>query len=176
MQRTVKRLALDGINSILFYNVEADVKDFSPTSTEETEKEFERTSEANEVAHIRTISVASCSPGNFIAVKVTGLVNPASLLAFNSYLGSHRQSLSKSIPETIQDASDHLSAHDFKELKRLHLRLERICTFAKDHDVKVIVDAEQTYFQRGIDALVLDMCRRTNTTPHNPVVYDTYQM
>jgi proline dehydrogenase len=52
-------------------------------------------------------------------------------------------------------------------------RLNAIFQYAQSHKVRVMVDAEQTYFQAAISRLCMESMRKYNTT--TPVVYNTYQ-
>jgi proline dehydrogenase len=58
------------------------------------------------------------------------------------------------------------------------VRLDKVCKFALQHRVRLMVDAEQSYFQPAIDYITLQMMRRYNiaTSPIGPIVYTTYQM
>lgn len=60
--------------------------------------------------------------------------------------------------------------HDFQQFKdRLNLIVEQ----AKMLNVRVLVDAEQSYMQMAIDHVVRDLQREHNQ--HHPLVYNTYQ-
>jgi proline dehydrogenase len=47
-------------------------------------------------------------------------------------------------------------------------------TVASKHKVPVLIDAEQTYYQKAIDFFALALSKRYNT--QDPIVYNTYQL
>ena len=52
-------------------------------------------------------------------------------------------------------------------------RVDAVCALANEKNVRLMLDAEQTYFQSAIDAIVLEMQKRYNTT--SPIIFNTYQ-
>ncbi|CAG0915950.1 unnamed protein product [Notodromas monacha] len=52
-------------------------------------------------------------------------------------------------------------------------RLRTVFEYAKERDVRVMVDAEQTYFQPAISRLTVEMMRKYNT--EKAIVFNTYQ-
>lgn len=55
-------------------------------------------------------------------------------------------------------------------------RLEKICEFAHEHHVGVMVDAEQSYFQEAIDHVAMNLQEKFNRCEdkeHSPTVYNT---
>lgn len=72
------------------------------------------------------------------------------------------------------DAKGVLSAIELEEFKRVELRCIRICSMAFERNVPVMIDAEETWIQRTIDELALDMMRKYNK--ERVIVYNTYQM
>ncbi|KAG5651290.1 hypothetical protein H0H81_009207 [Sphagnurus paluster] len=66
-----------------------------------------------------------------------------------------------------------LTPSDLAALRTLHTALRRICTRAASRGVRIIVDAEYTWYQPAIDALTLALTREFNV--HQPLVYGTYQ-
>jgi proline dehydrogenase len=53
-------------------------------------------------------------------------------------------------------------------------RFDTICKKAKEHQVSVLIDAEESWMQDAADALVTDMMQKYNT--EKPVVFNTLQM
>ncbi|TFK28355.1 FAD-linked oxidoreductase [Coprinopsis marcescibilis] len=81
-----------------------------------------------------------------------------------------------------------LSRDDIRDLRRLYDDLVRICHRAQERGVRVIVDAEYSWYQPALDALTLALMREFNAVPHpavsqqlgetkrlQPLVYATYQ-
>ena len=66
-----------------------------------------------------------------------------------------------------------LAQHELEKVWAMIARLERLAQLASERKVKLMVDAEQTYFQPAIDHLVLDLQRKYNKT--SPVIFNTYQ-
>ncbi len=63
-----------------------------------------------------------------------------------------------------------------KEEEQFHNMLSRmntIFTAAKEMDVRVMIDAEQTYFQPAISRIALEMMKKYNT--EKAIVFNTYQ-
>jgi len=66
-------------------------------------------------------------------------------------------------------------------LAALRQRVETLAAYAETKGVRLMIDAEQTYFQPAIDNCVLDLQQRFNGkrdaagTPKAPVIFNTYQ-
>ncbi|KAF8978042.1 hypothetical protein BGZ46_006866 [Entomortierella lignicola] len=77
-------------------------------------------------------------------------------------------------PETIPG----LSIEDLEDYGRLLTRMEKLCDQAEKSQTRLMIDAEQTYFQPAIDNVALYLQELYNRTPHadGPLVYNTYQM
>ena len=58
--------------------------------------------------------------------------------------------------------------------EKLKARFERICKFAYDHEVPLMIDAEETWIQQAVDEMVLDMMRKYNK--EKCIIHITYQM
>ncbi|KAJ6569316.1 FAD-linked oxidoreductase-like protein [Mycena capillaripes] len=129
----------------------------------------------------------------WVAVKITALLPDASaLIRLSSHILSTRPSTSA--PEVVfpgnPTASDldvlytpkapkgSLSDADLAILRELHADLEVICTRAKARGVRIIIDAEYSWYQPALDALTLALMRRFNalgTGTTQPLVYATFQ-
>jgi proline dehydrogenase len=70
-------------------------------------------------------------------------------------------------------AAKPLAASEVGELEGMVQRLEEIAGYAATKKVRLMIDAEQTYFQDAIDLMVKGLQRRYNTS--FPSIYNTYQ-
>ncbi len=117
----------------------------------ENEADFDHT--LNET--LNTIEKARIEPKNpFCVFKASGLAS--------NHLLEHLQS-GKVLTEEQSQA--------WERVKR---RVRRICQAAADNNIKVLVDAEESWIQQPIDALAYDLMRQFNT--NTAVIYNTYQM
>ncbi|CAO3672501.1 unnamed protein product [Umbelopsis ramanniana] len=81
--------------------------------------------------------------------------------------------------QVMMDAG--VSNEDLADFKHCIDRLERVCDLAKTKHVKIMVDAEQSYFQRTIDHIAMILQAKYNHRLNDddtsmPVVLNTYQM
>jgi proline dehydrogenase len=60
----------------------------------------------------------------------------------------------------LEPLIDSLSAEEEEQCKNMMRRLRSIVEHAKARGVRVMIDAEQTYFQPAIGRLVLEMMRK----------------
>lgn len=75
---------------------------------------------------------------------------------------------------TKVQAKETLSPGETEAFSHFHSRVEKICTRAHDYGVPVMVDAEDSWIQNEIDAIVYEMMKKFNTK--QPIVFNTYQM
>ncbi len=73
-----------------------------------------------------------------------------------------------------RDSKESLDDEETAEFKRISARINRICAFAHERSVRVMIDAEESWIQDSIDQLSLEMMRRYNQ--NSPIVYNTYQL
>jgi proline dehydrogenase len=71
------------------------------------------------------------------------------------------------------DAKEELSFEEKKEFERVKDRVRRICQTAYDLNVRVFIDAEESWIQQTIDDLSMDMMRLFNK--EKVIVYNTFQ-
>lgn len=118
---------------------------------EENEKSFDETT----LEILRTIERASESSDiPFSVFKVTGLASTELL-------------------EAIQ-IGDSLNKEQKAEFDRVLKRVDTLCRRAYERNVRIFIDAEESWIQDTIDTLAYEMMDRYNH--ERPVVYNTYQM
>ena len=69
---------------------------------------------------------------------------------------------------------DNLTEAEQDEWDRVIIRFDTVCKKAKDNDVAVLIDAEESWMQAAADTLVTQMMQKYNT--EKPIVYNTLQM
>ncbi|MFD2823606.1 proline dehydrogenase family protein [Lacinutrix iliipiscaria] len=67
-----------------------------------------------------------------------------------------------------------LTSDELEEWERVEARFDKVCKTAKEKDVVVLIDAEESWMQDAADDLVTKMMQRYNT--EKPIVYNTLQM
>lgn len=67
-----------------------------------------------------------------------------------------------------------LTAQEQVEWERIVNRFDKVCKLAKEKDVEILVDSEQSWMQDAADELCEDMMRKYNTDI--PIVYNTFQL
>lgn len=103
-----------------------------------------------------------------LSMKLTGLVTDAFVLARASdALARHEPGPAEVFPAWV------LSEGDQAVLAGLYEGMREIAGEAERHDVRLLVDAEQSWFQPAIDRLVEVLSQEFNTKA--PIVHNTYQ-
>ncbi|KAG0276207.1 hypothetical protein BGZ95_007842 [Linnemannia exigua] len=71
-----------------------------------------------------------------------------------------------------------LEKEDLDDYKRVLVRMEKLCDQAAVTQTRLMIDAEQTYFQPAIDSVALHLMENYNNKPHveGPLIFNTYQM
>lgn len=131
------------------FNVQT-ILDYS-VEGEETESAFERT--ADEI--IRTIENAKGKANMpFCVFKPTGIA-------------------SSTVLEKIQN-KESLSEEEKRSFEKTRQRFDRICSKGHAYKIPVLIDAEETWIQEPIDALVMEMMNKYNQ--EKAIVFNTYQL
>uniref|UniRef100_A0A336MZD8 Proline dehydrogenase n=1 Tax=Culicoides sonorensis TaxID=179676 RepID=A0A336MZD8_CULSO len=78
-------------------------------------------------------------------------------------------------PETgqMRRLISQISPKEEEMFRNMIRRLNNIVKIAQDLDVRIMIDAEQTYFQPAISRITLEMMRKYNT--QKAIVFNTYQ-
>lgn len=117
----------------------------------EAESDFENT--CNE-----TIDTIHKAKGNnkipFCVFKVTGLARLALLEKINSNIN--------------------LTENEIIEFEKVKARIEKICNTAFENNVKIFIDAEETWIQNPIDQMATEMMVKFNK--NEAIVYNTIQL
>jgi len=71
-------------------------------------------------------------------------------------------------------AKAQLSAAEQSEWERVHNRIDRICEAAHKHKVMVLIDAEETWIQGGVNELTEAMMERYNK--EEALIFNTFQL
>jgi proline dehydrogenase len=120
---------------------------------------------------IRVIDYAATQPNiPFMSVKVTGFARFGLL----EKLQRHMHDATGTLMVRYAAAQAKLDSVELAEWKRVVARMERITEAGQRHAVGVLVDAEETWIQDPVDAMVMDMMDRFNRK--KAVIYNTAQL
>lgn len=151
-----KRLGEFNVQVILDYGVEG----------KEGEDNFDHACEE----FIRVINYASTQPNiPFMSVKVTGFARFGLLEKMDSMMHATEGTLMKRYLKAI----DELQGEEKEEWHRVRHRVMRVCETGARKGVGVFIDAEETWIQDPVDALVILMMDTFNK--EKCVVYNTLQ-
>lgn len=151
-----KRLGEFNVQVILDYGVEG----------KEGENNFDHACEE----FIRVINYASTQPNiPFMSVKVTGFARFTLLEKMDSLMHASQGSLMKRYLKAIEE----LNNDEREEWHRVRHRVMRVCENGAEKNVGVFIDAEETWIQDPVDALVIIMMDTFNKK--KCVVYNTLQ-
>jgi proline dehydrogenase len=77
--------------------------------------------------------------------------------------------------EKVQEYNDSLNAEEKAAFERIRGRVDKLCKLASDLNVKIFLDAEETWIQDVIDDLSYEMMKKYNLGGKT-IVYNTYQL
>ncbi|KNC98955.1 proline dehydrogenase [Spizellomyces punctatus DAOM BR117] len=103
---------------------------------------------------------------------------------FSLYNSSASRSLIRPPIEPVTPDNQLISADDLDTTDLVIPDIDIVAQHARDLRVRILVDAEQTYFQPAIDDVGLNLCKKFNPPHHGPneagrrgpVLYNTYQL
>ncbi len=146
-EKTIQILSRYHVGTILDYSVEGEK---TQAAFDETEKET-----------IATLYKAGKNPVNipFSVFKTTGLA---------------QYSLLEKMSASLTNDAIKLSEKEKKEVERLKERINNICKVAFEQNVRIFIDAEETWVQDAIDAIAYEMMEKYNQ--EKVIVYNTYQL
>jgi proline dehydrogenase len=121
---------------------------------------------------IRVINFAATQPNTpFMSVKVTGMARFGLLEKIHALMN---QSGGDNLIQRYNDALFKLSADELNEWQKVVDRTVKICEAASKTSVGFLVDAEETWIQDPLDALIMLMSDQYNK--NKLVIYNTLQM
>ncbi|CAJ0909431.1 5352_t:CDS:2 [Entrophospora sp. SA101] len=142
-------------------------------------------------------TIASTQKNSFVAIKITGMLNPKILQNITTFLNLLDDNFDKfeingklnytnfqNIVKAIFLIVDH---DDFDGYDKMIKELDEIFNVAKSKDVRILIDAEQSYFQAAIDSIAMKFSKIFNYYGNynknsdgekysGPIVFNTYQM
>jgi proline dehydrogenase len=147
-------LAKYGVNVILDYGVEG----------KSDEESFDKATEV----FLKVIKYASSNEHiPFMSIKLTGIARFGLLEKLDA-------AAKEKLGYTGLLHTGILTEQEREELKRVKYRLDRIVQFAAESGVGVLVDAEESWIQDPMDALVAEMMEKYNKA--KAIVYNTFQL
>jgi proline dehydrogenase len=135
-------------------------------------KEGEAAFDNAQAEFIRVIKYAATQPNiPYISIKVTGFARFSLLEKMDELMHAHaKESLMKSYNAALKI----LPQNEQVEWERVVSRMQKVCAFANEARVGVLVDAEETWIQDPVDALTMLMMDVYNKTV--AVIYNTIQL
>ena len=153
-----RRMAEYNVKVILDYGVEG----------KEGEENYDQA--CNEF--IRVINFASTQPNvPFMSVKVTGIARFGLLEKLDTLMHAAEAT---SLVKRYHAALAELDAMESKDWQRVHERIKKICEAADKANIGFLVDAEETWIQDPVDALIMVMMDEYNR--EKLVIYNTVQL
>ncbi|KAG6848555.1 hypothetical protein H0H93_015963 [Arthromyces matolae] len=189
--------------ALFAYSVEVDENEATASGSSQKKGPSPHKRIVNEMIHCIDVAAdfedgisgkVSTGRRSWVAVKMSALLPDANvLIKFSSHLLNTRPKRpvaypgcphSSDLDVLNKSSTENLTPEDIEALRDLNSDLLRICERAQERGVKIIIDAEYSWYQPAIDALTLSLSRQFNklpsdynksTSPVQPLVYGTYQ-
>ncbi|KAK5852087.1 hypothetical protein PBY51_023588 [Eleginops maclovinus] len=115
---------------------------------------------------------------NWISGEKLGLSGTLDLLDWNSLINdttaiSNLLMVPNLETGQLEPLMKKFTAEEERQMKRMLQRVDVLAKHAIENGVRLMVDAEQTYFQPAISRLTLEMQRKFNR--EKPIIFNTYQ-
>lgn len=164
--RTAECLGSRGVRCIFDWSVE---EDHSPAAWD-----------SNGAKKAETMRLAKCAMGHsaaFMPVKLTALMSPTLLERITAQESLLRRSTPGCpVQEVDAQLREGLGPEDIQLLDASLLRLRLLCVAARECDVSLLLDAEQSGRQPAVHFIARHLQREFNPRGSPPVVFDTLQM
>jgi hypothetical protein len=165
-RHVVDRLQRSGVSSLIDHSVE------ECGTPEEWMMNVE-----NKKKLLHNCSTQLSSRVAFVPVKATSMMSPTLLETMTAIIRQHGK-------ETYVDEEynpiPHLTTNERAELDVAHNNLSKVCHEAQLLNIPILLDAEQSHRQPGIDYVCRRLQRQFNANADNAdadtIVYNTYQM
>lgn len=152
------------VNLLAKYQVEV-ILDYGAEGGQNGEAGFDHSMEQ----FIRVIEYAGTQPNiPFMSIKVTGMAR----LELLEKLDRLMHKADSTLIRRYEKALSQLTPQELEEWKRVMARMEKICSVAAEKNMGVLIDAEETWIQDPVDALVclmMDMHNRDRCLVYNTV-------
>ncbi len=120
---------------------------------------------------MRVVSYAATQANiPFMSIKITGIARFELLANINEQMNKYRGN----IYERYEKALKSLSSEENAEWQRVADRIQKVSELGLEKNIGVLIDAEETWIQEPVDALIMIMMERFNT--EKCIVYNTIQM
>ena len=154
------------VDKLKEYNVQV-ILDYGVESGKKGEAGFDAVTEE----FIRIIEYASTQTNiPFISIKITSIARFDLLKRINNFINSNAGTLSERHSATVEK----LRNEEKEEWRKVNTRMNKICATATDKNVRILIDAEESWIQNSIDHLAESKMLLFNKK--KTVVYTTVQL
>ncbi|OQE40323.1 hypothetical protein PENCOP_c006G03381 [Penicillium coprophilum] len=186
----IETLRNEEIGTLLGYNIEAELDGSSKKTQlilEQTQHVFSSIEEQGKLARKFWPDTTATGGDNrcWVRIKITGLLpTPSALYHGSKAILSTREKkgLDQDVPYPglphdgdWEAAVKGVTDADRKELLGLRAVLENIAMKARENNVRIVIDAEQTWYQPVIDSLTEELMQKYNTLEAPPTCIASFQ-